>query len=135
MTEPIDINKPNVPTEPMMYWPRVRMTPLGPAPFCKMENPPNKTPTQTPTVDPIIRPILNLSKFSGWCWAYWYWGAGGILSLSSEGSTYAQGFERIKKNCIFAVAANRRRSPHILILLWVTLPAPLKQRSLRLKLQ
>ena len=65
ITDPIDINRPNVPTEPIIYCPNVLMTPLGPAPFCKMENPPNKTPTQTPTVDPISAPILNFSKLEG----------------------------------------------------------------------
>lgn len=79
ITDPIDINRPNVPTEPIIYCPSVLMTPFGPAPFCKMENPPNKTPTQTPTVDPISAPILNLSKLEGWCWAYWYCWTGGIV--------------------------------------------------------
>ena len=64
ITDPIDINKPNVPTEPMIYSNYVLITPFGPAPFCKIENPPNKTPTQTPTVEPIMAPILNFSALT-----------------------------------------------------------------------
>jgi hypothetical protein len=36
MTLPMDMKKPKVAPEPAMYWPRVLMMPLGPAPYRKM---------------------------------------------------------------------------------------------------
>jgi hypothetical protein len=55
---------PKVAPEPSMYFPRVRITPLGPAPYWKIVTVPMINPMIPPTVDPIRAPIFTVTELA-----------------------------------------------------------------------